>query len=312
MIIKKISNDFFETQSGILVDNAYDPYTLSKLINVYEENSIEYLEYQDYDLSSLKHFKNILFLSIPQESVNLENLSDLSELKGLRVFSNNLNNIDSKILKKLEYLDLIFDKNIEVDFNIFESLKFLRIMNLPRKSINISGSLEKIELSGCKKIESLDFLEKVIGLKKVKLSWLPKLTDISCLKSVSASLMHLFVSDCKRVRDLSQVLAELINLTDLTIITENNDSNCKIPSLYFIDNMKFLECFATNYRIEDGDLIRLCKIRDANITAFYSNYNRNDRDLPHEFVLLNDVTIKKVKLAELDFGKDDSRIIWLN
>ena len=195
---------------------------------------------------------------------------------------------------------------------MFESLRFLRIMNLPHKSIQISRSLEKIEFCSCKKIQSLDFLEKVIGLKKVKLSWVPKLTDISCLKSMSSSLTHLFISDCKRVINLSQILNELINLTDLTIIIENNDSNCKIPSLNFIDNMKFLEYFATNYRIEDGDLLHLCKIRDANITAFYSNYNLKDKDLPHEFVLLNDVTIRKVKLSELESGKDDSRIIWLN
>ena len=108
------------------------------------------------------------------------------------------------------------------------------------------------------------------------------------------------------------VLGELVNLIDLTIIAESVDSNCKIPSLVFIDNMKLLEYFSTNYKIEDGDLHRLCKIRDANIMAFYRNYNLKDKDLPHEYVFLNDGILRKVKLAELELGKDDNRISWLN
>ena len=62
-----------------------------------------------------------------------------------------------------------------------------------------------------------------------------------------------------------------------------------------------LEVFATNYKIEDGDLSYLLKLKDVNITPFYNHYNLKDKQLPHEEVVINDKgIIKRVRVCSLE------------
>ena len=108
MIVKQTTNDFFDNPKGLIIDNSYDPYVLRFLVNFYEENKIEYLHTQDYDLGFLKYFPSVKFLSFSDEAYNFDELNNLTQLSGVTVLSNQLNNISRSILDKLEYLEIFF------------------------------------------------------------------------------------------------------------------------------------------------------------------------------------------------------------
>ena len=61
-MIKKEHSEFFGIE-GIRIDNAYDPYILNEYLKYVKKNSVEYLVYQDNDLSTLDKFDNIKYLS---------------------------------------------------------------------------------------------------------------------------------------------------------------------------------------------------------------------------------------------------------
>ena len=309
---KEITNIFFGSPKGLVIDNSYDQFVSCRTIEYYKENKIEYLHSQDNELDYLKHFSDVKFLSIPDEAENFDELNKLNNLRGLSLYTNSLKYIEKNILEKIEYLEIIYDEKTEVDFSKFKSLKHLRISHLPYPEIKITNALTSLELEFCKKISTLNFLRDISELKRIKLNYLPELEDISGLTNLSQSLETVTVWDCKKIKNAEAVLSSLINTRSVEIITLETDSKMKIKSLSFMKYLVNLESFATNYKIEDGDLTNLLRLKDANITEFYENYNLKDKDLPHINVTVNDSgNIKKVRLDSLELGKEDKRIIWL-
>lgn len=312
-MIKAVTSDFFGCSKGLLIDNAYDQYTLNLYVQYSNSNQIEYLQSQDNELGYLNHFEHIKFLSIPEEATNFEELNRLKCLKGLGIFSSSLKDIDFNIIEKLEYLDIIFNSDIDIDFSRFKSLKYLRISHFPLKEIDIKNDLEVIELNYCKKIADLNFLKNLKNVKRIKLDYLPKLENIIGLNSISKKIEIIEIIDCKKIYGLEEVLSGLPKLKSIVIITRETDSKMQLRSLCFLEKLMKLESFATDYKILDGDLSYLLNLNDAKITAFYKNYNLRDSDLPHISVAINDNgTVKRVKLDSLELGKNDKRIIWLN
>jgi len=312
-MIKTISNYFFNDAKGIIIDNAYDAYTLNCLIKYYESNNILFLQSQDNDLNYLDRFSNVEYLSLPQEAYNFDNLNRLTKLKGLSIYSSKIDMIDENILKKLQYLNIIYDDKTKVDFTTLDSLKSLRIVNCPFVDLCIYNSLEYLELNYCKKIINLNFLGNLTMLKNLKLSYLPALNNIQGLERFEYNLEKISIIDCKKVDNVELTLSKLKELKEIQIITEEIETKLKLKSLCFIKELVKLESFTTNYKIEDGDLSYLLKLKDVIIIPFYKHYNLKDKDLPHNEVLINDNgVIKKVKLCSLEKGKDDSRIILEN
>ena len=310
-MIKTISNYFFNDAKGIIIDNAYDSYTLNCLIKYYESNNILFLQSQDNDLNYLDRFSNVEYLSLPQEAYNFDNLNRLTKLKGLSIYSSKIDMIDENILKKLQYLNIIYDDKTKVDFTALDSLKFLRIVNCPFVDLCIYNSLEYLELNYCKKIINLNFLDNLTTLKNLILSYLPALNNIKGLERFEYNLEKISIIDCKKVDNVELTLSKLKELKEIQIITEEIETKLELKSLCFIKELVKLESFTTNYKIEDGDLSYLLKLNDVIIIPFYKHYNLKDKDLPHKEVLINDNgVIKKVKLCSLENGKDDSRIIW--
>ena len=169
-----------------------------------------------------------------------------------------------------------------------------------------------MELEYCKRIENLDFLENVEKLKRIKLSYLPKLENIDYLQKVNNTLESVDICDCKNITNIEKTLGTLIHIKDLQVITTTTDPKLKFKSLEFLSKLLLIDSFSTNYKIEDGNLNNLLKLKDTNITAFYKNYNLGDKDLPHISVLVNiDGKVSRIKLDSLELGKDDTRIIWL-
>ena len=62
-MIKTISSYFFNEKKGIIIDNAYDAYTLNCLVKYYNSNKIIFLHSQDNDLNYLDKFSNVEYLS---------------------------------------------------------------------------------------------------------------------------------------------------------------------------------------------------------------------------------------------------------
>ena len=86
----------------------------------------------------------------------------------------------------------------------------------------------------------------------------------------------------------------------------------KLSSLAFLERLRELEVFETNYKIENGNLHPLLRLKEANITAFYPNYSLRDKELPHISVpIYLNGTIQRVELEQLELGKDDPRIQWV-
>lgn len=311
-MIKEKSNDFFGVNKGLIIDNSYDLYTLKSFLKYCEDEQIEYLYSQDTDLTYLGQFKDIKYLSIPQEATNFNVIDCLTSLKGLTLYSSSLNKINKNTFNKIQYLEIIFDQKTIVDFSDFAKLKRLRVVSFPFAEMNITSNLEVLELDCCKKITNLDFLKNATKLKKLGLFYLPKLENINCLRMLYKNLEMINVLDCVNIKNIEDVLCDLINLTDIKIITSTTSSKMKLKSLAFADNLSKLKTFATDYKIEDGNLQNLLKLEDANIAVFYKNYNLRDKDLPHIDVIINcDGNFKKVKLRSLELGKKDVRIVWL-
>lgn len=313
MKIKEKSNDFFGTKKGCLVDNAYDKYVLNNIIRFYNENKVEYLHFQDCDLSSLSYFLSVKFLSIPDEATNVSCVNNLSELIGLEIYSSCICSINKAVLERIQYLSILFNDNSVIDFSTFKALKKLRVVGFTHNAVNITENLDFLELNCCKKINTLDFLKNIHSLKSIKLDYLPKLENIRELKNISKSLNSLAICDCKNIKDIEETLYALTGLKQLQIYTVTTDSRLTFSSLNFLKGMTALESFASNYKIADGNLSELLNLKDANITSFYKNYNLKDKDLPHTYVLIDDNGVfRKVSLASLDLGKADERIRWLN
>ena len=157
--------------------------------------------------------------------------------------------IDKKILNELLYLELIYDKKIEIDFKIFNSLKCLKIVNYPFNDISIFNYLEYFELNYCKKIVDLNFLNQLAGLKHIKLSYLPMLRDIMSLEKFSQQLEKIDIIDCKKIDNIEKRLSKLKKLKEIQLITENVYNKLNVKSLNFINELSELEGFSTNYKI---------------------------------------------------------------
>ncbi len=310
-MIKLISNDFFDHARGLVIDNSYDPYMLRLLIKHVTENHLEYLHFQDYDLSCLKHFETVKYLSISNEAIHFSELNHLQHLKGLSLSARLLDHIDVRIKEKIEYLEVVYDDGAKVDFSVFRSLKRLKVQFLPQQEIELFNDLEAVEFHNCPKIESLAFLNNIKNLREVKLDYLPKLREINDLRKVK-SIETISIFDCKKIQKVETVLGDLTNLRDIALFVTADSPKIKLNSLNFVKKLPNLEAFATNYKIENGILEPLLRLKDADITVFYKNYTLKDKDLPHTHVLINDNGIvKRVGLDALALGKEDERIIWL-
>lgn len=306
--MEKIQNDFFPNSSGIIVDNSYDQHSLNVMVDFCAKNGINYLKSQDNELDYLRYFKDIHYLSLPQESRNFIYLNQMEEIVGLELYSNTIGSINNEVLKKIEYLCIIYDEKTKIDFSLFESVKGLRIIDFPFETIHLQKEIEFLELKGCKKISKLDDIntDKLVELKLTNLRNLQEL-DIN-----PSSIEKLIIEDCKKISKIERFIGKCLNLVEVDVITQTSDRNVVFENILFLNNLSRVKYFGTNYRILDGNLTPFLKLEDANISEFYPNYNLPDKELPHKKVLICDNgNIVKVDLDTLELRKEDKRILWL-
>jgi hypothetical protein len=309
MEIKVRNDDFFDNSKTIEIYNSYEPYYLYEMKRFYKNNNIECIVALDTDLDVyLKHFSNVKFIYLNSSAVHLEEVNKLSNLNGIALCNNQLKEIDDKILEKIEYLEIDYLEKKHIDFNQFKSLKHLRLKNYPFEEFKIDIELISLSIDTAPKIKKLNCINTK-SLIKLKLENITKLEtiDLECTK------LELFdIYDSKKITNLEEFLKSCKNLTEITI-TSYSDLNAVLNSIGFINNLEQLKYFRTNFKIIDGDLKPLLKIKDAHICRFYKNYNLKDKDLPHLKVFIKEGNkISYVELDSLELGKDDSRISWLD
>ena len=152
--------------------------------------------------------------------------------------------------------------------------------------IKVSNNLIKLELNDLGKLNVIDL--NCPNLKFFKIYDSKKLTNLED-----------FLGTCKKLREIK--------------INSYSDFNATLKSIDFINNLDELEYFSTTFKILDGNLKPLLKIKDATICNYYRNYNLKDKELPHEEVLLDENgEVNIVKLSELPKGKEDERIVWMD
>lgn len=309
MIIKEYTDNFFDNSKALKIYNSYEPYYLYEMRRYYEENIIECIDALDTDLDVyLKSFKNVKYIRLNSDSVHVEEVNKLSHLNGIALCNNQLKEIDDKILEKIEYLEIDYLEKKQVDFKQFKSLKHLRLKNYPFEQFKIDTELISLSIDKAPKIKILNGINTQ-SLIKLELENLTKLEtiDLECNK-----LKSFDIYDSKKISNLEKFLEKCKNLTEIAI-TSYSDLNAVLNSIGFIKNLEQLEYFRTNFKIMDGDLVPLLKLKDAVICKFYKNYNLNDKELPHTMVWIQEGNIgKTVRLDSLELGKEDPRICWYN
>ena len=309
MEIKEYTNEFFNNSKSIRISNSYEPYYLFEMRRYFENNNIECIEANDTDLDIyLKYFTNVKYVYLNSHATCLEEVNKLTNLKGISLCNHQLKNISDDILKKIEYLEIYYYEKKQVDFSKFKSLKHLRLLNYPFENLNITNGLYSFEIDEAPKLCILN------GLNTNELTKL-KLENVRNLQSIELEcpkLSSFYIYDSKKVINIESFL-ECCKALQSIVIISYSDTNANLQSLKFISELISLEEFRTNFKILDGDLKPLLKLKDVIMIHFYKHYNLKDKDLPHQEVWINDSgLIKKVKICSLENGKNDSRIVWKN
>lgn len=308
MEIKEWHDEFFDNAKKIKIYNAYEPYCLFEMRRYYENNNIECIEASDTDLDVyLKYFPNIKYIYLNSYATHLEEVNKLTKLKGISLCNNQLKEIDENILEKIEYLEIYYFNKKQVDFAKFKSLKHLRIVNYPFDDLQISNELLSLEIDDAPKLINLKEINSA-RLVKLKIENLKNLCriELDCPK-----LKSFYIYDSKKVTNFESFL-ESCKLLQSIVIISYSDMNANLQNLNFINNLNCLEEFRTSFRILNGDLKPLLKLKEVIISKFYRNYNLKDKDLPHATVTITEGNYGyRVKLDSLELGKEDPRITWI-
>lgn len=183
------------------------------------------------DYSELDLFKNLTYLSVPDNKKNIVDVSNFLQLEDL------VCNISTRLigLEKCINLRSLYINNYKQNY--------LDLENIPKLE-----SLETIRLF-ITDIVSLRGIEKFRNLKKIEIYNAPKLESICELVSLSNTLEDVQFERCKKIQDFES----LYNLTSIKRLLMLDSG--EIKSLSFIKNLtnlEFLSFGGTN--ILDGNL----------------------------------------------------------
>ncbi len=308
MEIKEYIDEFFNNSKRIKIYNSYEPYNLLLMRRYCEKNNIECVEASDTDLDIyLKYFTNVKYLHLSSEANHLEEVNNLKNLKGISLCNNQLKEIDDDILENIEYLELFYYDKKQVDFSKFKSLKHLRLLRYPFDYLEIKNDLYTFEIDYAPKLNILNGVN-ANNLRNLKLE---NIRNLQMIELECPKLSSFYIYDSKKVINLESFL-EQCKLLESIVIISYTDTNANLKSLQFITELNLLEEFRTNFRILDGDLKPLLKLKEVAICRFYRNYNLKDKDLPHITVCITEGNFGyRVRLDSLALGKDDPRIMWL-
>ena len=332
MEIKEYNDDFFNNAKTIDIYNSYVPYYLSVMKRYYENNNVECIVASDTDLDVyLKYFPNVKYIYLNNFAVHLEEVNiNLKYLNGISLATSQISEIDNEILENVEYLEIYYNKKMKIDFTRFKSVEHLSLVNYPYEDIKVENDLITFRLKNATKLTSLkgvnsknltklviDEAPKLLNIKDIDTSNVIEMTienlrNLETIELICPKLTKFRIWDSKKMINLEDFLGTCTNLKSLEILSYS-DLKAVLKNVNFIDNLNYLEYFKTCFKILDGNLKPLLKLKEADILIFYRNYNLKDKDLPHIMVSIADPRYycgKSVRLDSLELGKEDPRILW--
>lgn len=278
MYIKETYNDFFQKESGIVIDDAYDLYKRKVYCKYIEENKIRFVHSQDNDISNLLYFPLIEYVSLPRDAYNIECVYQLNHIKGIRIYVSLFNRLDISKLKKLEKLNLVFDEKLKAELPDVSNLK-LEVYNYePDLScLDNVPKLKELYLESFKKIDRLGNINE--GLTSLSLEYCLRLKDVSSVLKCK-DLERLCIIDCNMIVGLYECLCEFKSIKELELYSKETNRINHLKSLNFMKKIP-IKRFKTDYIIDDNDLSLLKQLDDVAILRWRNKYNLYDKDLPH-------------------------------
>lgn len=304
---------FFGNINGLILENIYNQRKRNEYLTFVKKEKINYIFPQDNDMSLLTIFQGIEYLTIPEDAENIESLYALSSLRGIEICADHLTNLSLEKFSNLEFLSIIgHPKDINV-IKFKDHIKRLYCNNWNYENLeNLFGfnNLESLMIDGCRRLKSLKGLVSLKHLENLRAIYCLKLVNIEALKYIKGSLKTLEIMQCNKVSSFS-VVAELNLLQDLVLISGTSMPPKILNSVSFINNLKELKTFVTDYTIMDFDLTPLLKLEHAELIKYHNQYNLKDEDLPKKYVIVKTPKGLQTKfLKELEGGKNNANIIW--
>ena len=261
-MIDVVYNDFFR-KKGFVLDDAYDLYKLKNFLKYYLENKIEYIKCKDTALDNLKCFKDLKYLTIPKEAINYFELYKLIDLRGIELCYTQLQLIPNDIQVSLESLILHCGKD-SLDFtSIPTNLKELKIDGFPGFNNTDLYFLRGLNLKCLsimsRKLKTLKGIEHQRNLETLIIHSCSNLYDVSNLSNLK-KLKTLHLSECNK---LQKNFADFFpgSLEELTVYgSESYGPKCSFPEFDFLQKMKNLKLFKTNWKISPEQLISIRNI----------------------------------------------------
>lgn len=198
--------------------------------------------------------------------INFDKIHSLNKLKYLRTEANYLKEeIRFDAFPDLEETSIDWRPKVKSVFNCVK-LKNIFINHYKGKDLNAFANLTNLEELSLlnSPLESLNGIEKLTKLKKIRFGNLRKLTSLSGIESLT-NLESFSIQGSKKIQSIDEV-ANLVNLTFL-----NFSANADIETLKPIANLKKLKIITLygSTNIEDGDMTPLLNI--PNLDASFQN-----------------------------------------
>ena len=156
--------------------------------------------------------------------------------------------VDLSLFENIEYLYGYYNQMKNLDKA--DTLEYLSILGYKdvRKEISKLLKLQGLVLTKCNVI-NLAFLNSLKKLERIELNYFRRLTDISDLANISATLKELEIRSCKKINNLEKTLIKLKNLHSLKLL------NCKLESLDWIKELPNLKNFVfMDSNVVSGDI----------------------------------------------------------
>lgn len=265
------------------IDNAYELRRKIRYIDFINQHNIKNIYSQDYDISYLKECPRVEFVVLSKEAYNLDVLYQLENLKGLVLATDDLEFDFSKLSNKFSTLFTSYESKNKTWLNsvTITGLSFsdFRTLNLNFLSkLTNKDNLKFFEIGfSYAKFQSLKGIENIANIESLILNYCRQLKDISDIYQLK-KLRFLRLSDNPKCREIDYT--KFTNLEELYLVDTERTESYKIKSIDFIQKLKKLKVFETDYNILDGDLTPLLRLKHSDIFQDRKHYNLKKCDLP--------------------------------
>ena len=255
-MIKKTHNSFFK-KDGFLLDDASDPFKKRQYIDYFTTHHTDYICSQDADLRNLLCFREIKYLTIPEEAEHYQDLENISGLIGLELCGTQLSMIPLSVKKNLRYI-IVHCSNDNMILAGFPNLLELKMDGFPgfqNPDCQFLIGVKLKRLSICSRnLKSLKGIEFLSELEELELASCSSLNDVSQITYLN-NLKTLILYANNRLN--SSLFNHLpISVERLSILgTENSARKNKFYSFAFLRRLKNLKEFFTNWKV-DSQLLK--------------------------------------------------------